>query len=85
MLQMQGVKGKAVVSYAAPLTTLLARSRVNGEMQYARLSHRVRNMDFPWSLDVTDSETDNIAQRVLKQRSALLLYSFWHVSYATLG
>ena len=45
MLQMQGVKGKAVVGYAEPLTTRLVRSRVNGEMRYTRLSRRVRNMD----------------------------------------
>ena len=66
---MQGVKGKAVVSYAEPLTTQ--------QMQYTRLSRRVRNMDvFPCSLDVTDSEFDNIAQKALKQRPVLLLNSF---------
>ena len=35
MLQIQGVKGEAVVNYAEPLTTQ--------EMQYHRLSRRVNN------------------------------------------
>ena len=65
---MQGVKGEAVVGYAEPLTTR--------QMQYTRLSRRVRNMAFSRSLDVTNSEFDNIAQKVLRQRSVLLLDSF---------
>ena len=60
-------QGEAVVGYAEPLTTQLARSRVNGEMRHTRLSRRVRNMAlFPRFLDVTNSEFHNIAQNALK-------------------
>ena len=56
---MPGVKGEAVAGYAEPLTTK--------QMQHTRLSWRVRNMDvFLRSLDVTNSEFDNIAQNALK-------------------
>ena len=66
---MQGVKGKAVVGYAEPLTTQ--------QMQCTRLSLRVRNMDvFLRSLDVTNSEFEDIAQNALKHSSVLLLNSF---------
>jgi hypothetical protein len=42
MLQIQGVEGEAVVCYREPLTTQ--------EMQYPRLSQRVKNMAFFYHL-----------------------------------
>jgi hypothetical protein len=66
---MQGVKGKAVVAYAEPLTTQ--------QMQHRRLSRRVRNVDvFPRSLDVTNSEFDQNPQKRAKTLNTLFLDSF---------
>jgi hypothetical protein len=78
MLQMQGVKGEAVVIYADPLRTQ--------EMRYHRLSRRVNNTACFFSLlDVTHSEFHKIAQKDGEERLLLLLRTFCHVVYATLG
>ena len=75
---MQGVKGEAVVIYADPLTTQ--------QMRYHRLSRRVNNMACFFSfLDVTHGEFHKIAQKDGKERLLLLLRTFCHVVYATLG
>jgi len=74
---MQGVKGKAVVIYAEPLTTQ--------QMRYNRLS-RVNNMACFFSFpDITHGKFHNIAQKDGKERLLLLLRTFCHVVYATLG
>jgi hypothetical protein len=78
MPQVQGVKGEAVVVYREPFTTQ--------EMRYHRLSRRVNNMAvFPSFLDISRSELQNIAQKNRKDGLLLLLRTFSHVVYATLG
>ena len=65
----QGVKGKAVVNYAALLTTQ--------QMRYPRLSRRVRNKAIiPPFLDVTRSEFYTIAQKGVKETPALVFKIF---------
>ena len=78
VLQIQGVKGEAVVIYAEPFTTQ--------QMRYHRLSRRVNNMACFFSfLDVTHGEFHKIAQKDGKERLLLLFRTFCHVVYATLG
>ena len=48
MFQFQGIKGEAVVTYREPLITQ--------EMEYHRLSRRVKNMVFFLFLDITNCE-----------------------------
>jgi hypothetical protein len=77
MPQIQGVEGEAVVIYRELSTTQ--------EMRYHRLSSRVNNMAvFPSFLDISRSELENIAQKDCKD-GLLLLRTFGHVVYATLG
>ena len=78
MLQIQGVKGEAVVIYREPLTTQ--------EMRYPRLSRRVNNSAiFPLFVDAVIGE---IRYRVHKLSKAKIFMAFQHtrtVVYATMG
>jgi hypothetical protein len=64
VLQVQGVKGEAVVVYADPLTTQ--------QMLYHRLSRRVNNMAISRFLDITGSAFHNVTQKDRKERLWLL-------------
>ncbi len=75
---MQGVKGEAVVVYADPLTTQ--------QMLCHRLSLRVNNMAvFPRFLDIIRSAFHNGDPNGRKDKLLLLLKTFCHVIYATIG
>jgi hypothetical protein len=64
VLQIQGVKGEAVVVYADPLTTQ--------QMLYRRLSRRVNNMAvFCGFLDITRSAFYKTTQKDRKERLSL--------------
>ena len=78
MPQIQGVEGEAVVIYRELSTTQ--------EVRYHRLSPRVNKMAvFPSFLDISCSELENIAQKDCKDGLLLVLRTFGHVVYATLG
>jgi hypothetical protein len=78
MLEMQGVKGDAVVSYCEPLTTQ--------QMRYHRLSRRVNNSaNIIPSLDLTICAFVGDARKSIKLFATLALSHSCRIVYATLG
>ena len=79
MLQIQGAKGEAIVSYCEPLATQ--------EMRYhpAKGGKGKQLGRFFNFLDITGNEFHKIAQKDHKERLLLLLRTFCHVVYATIG
>ena len=78
MLEMQGVKGEAVVNYCEPLTTQ--------QMRCHRLSRRVNNSaNIIPSLDLTISVFLRDAQKFIKLFTTLALSHSCRIVYATIG
>ena len=78
MLQIRGVKGEAVVTYRKPLTTK--------EMQYPRLSRRVKNKtNLTPMLDFTSNGFQHLPKDLLKALLLLSLTIPCHIFYATMG
>ncbi|MBW2174382.1 MAG: hypothetical protein JRF64_07030 [Deltaproteobacteria bacterium] len=93
MLQIQGAKGEAIVSYCEPLATRQRRASAGrqipptGEMRYhpAKGGKGKQLGRFFNFLDITANEFHKIAQKDHKERLLLLLRTFCHVVYATTG
>jgi hypothetical protein len=78
MLEMQGVKGDAVVSYCEPLTTQ--------QMRYHRLSRRVKDSaNIMLSSDLTICDFVRDARKFTKLFATLALSYSCRIVYATLG